>query len=125
MRPPFLAPARRTNYNKPVMNYADLAEKSLHGMALSKNECYAVLRTPPSEILELLGSAFKVREARFGRKVRIHLLVNAKSGLCSENCAYCSQSAVSRAPIDKYPMLDENRLLQGAWSAREARAARY
>ena len=80
------------------MNYEEIAARSAHGQALSRDECYSVLSTPETEILQLLHAPFKVREAHFGRKVRLHMLVNAKSGLCSENCAYCSQSAASKAP---------------------------
>ena len=107
------------------MKYANLAEKSLKGVILTRKECLSVLQTSPSEILELVQAAFRVREAHFGRKVRLHILVNAKSGLCSENCSYCSQSAASKAPIDKYPMLDEDKIVSGAWAAKEAKAMRY
>jgi biotin synthase len=107
------------------VNFEGLATKSAQGQSLSRDECYSVLRTPETEILQLLHAAFKLREAHFGRKVRLHMLVNAKSGLCSENCAYCSQSAVSKAPIDKYPMMDEGKLIRGAQSAKEAKAVRY
>jgi biotin synthase-like enzyme len=36
--------------------------------------------------------------------VKLNLLVNAKSGICQEDCSYCSQSIVSTAPIEKYPI---------------------
>lgn len=108
-----------------MTDYAELARKSLRGVPLSKDECYAVLRTPEDRLLELLQAAFTVRQACFGRKVRIHLLINAKSGLCSEDCAYCSQSSVSGASIEKYPLLDEEALVKGAEAAMAARAARY
>ena len=107
------------------MTYANLAEKSLKGVTLTRKEGLSLLQTPPSEVLDVVQAAFKVREAYFGRKVRLHMLVNAKSGLCSENCSYCSQSAASKAPIDKYPMLDEDKIVSGAWAAREAKAMRY
>jgi len=107
------------------MNYDGLAAKSVQGHVLSREECCSILHTPQSEILQLLQAAFKVRETYFGRKVRIHVLVNAKSGLCSENCAYCSQSAVSQAPIDKYPLMDEEKLVAGAYEAKAANAVRY
>lgn len=107
------------------MEYRLMAEKALRGEALDKGECLEVLRCPENRILELLQAAFTVREHFFGRKVILHLLINAKSGMCPEDCSYCSQSAVSTADIERYPLLDEDQLLQGAHAARAARAKRY
>ena len=84
-----------------------------------------VLRSPEERILELLQAAFRVREKYFGKKVIVHLLINAKSGLCPEDCTYCSQSAASQADIQKYPMLDEEKILEGAHIAKAAKAKRY
>ena len=107
------------------MNYQDLAEKALQGLPLERDQCYAVLHTPEDRILELLQAAFRVRERYFGKKVIFHLLINAKSGLCPEDCTYCSQSAISRASIEEYPLLGEEKILEGAYLARAAKAKRY
>jgi biotin synthase len=53
------------------------------------------------------------------------MLVNAKSGLCPEDCGYCSQSSVSEAEIEKYPWLNAEQLLDGARRAKEVQAKRY
>ncbi|MDD5093678.1 MAG: biotin synthase BioB, partial [Dehalococcoidia bacterium] len=82
-------------------------------------------RCPSDNILELLNAAFRVRERYFGKRVIIQLLINAKSGLCSEDCAYCSQSAVSEATIEKYPLLDEDIIIKGAHTAKSSHARRY
>lgn len=107
------------------MEYLQIAKKSLSGAVLNTDECLGILRTPPEQMLDLLQAAFKVREAYFGRKVIVQLLVNARSGSCSEDCAYCSQSALSSAEIDKYPLINEEEILAGARAAREAKAVRY
>ena len=108
-----------------VMNYQDLEWMALQGLPLTRDQCYAVLHSPEGAILELLQAAFRVREKYFGRKVTIHFLLNAKCGLCPEDCTYCSQSAFSQADIQKYPMLDEERILEGAYVAKAAKAKRY
>ena len=46
-----------------------------------------------------------MRRRFFGDRVKLNALVNIKSGLCPEDCHYCSQSKVSTAPIQKYPYL--------------------
>ena len=107
------------------MNYHDLAEKALQGLPLEREDCYSILSCPEDRILELLQYAFKLRERYFGRKVIVHLLINAKSGLCLEDCAYCSQSASSETSIDRYSLLDERKILEAASIARANQAERY
>jgi biotin synthase len=74
---------------------------------------------------ELLSAAFKVRHRYFGKRVQIHVLQNAKSGLCPEDCHYCSQSSVSEAPIDRYPFMSKEKLLESAKQAKAAGAVRF
>jgi len=108
-----------------VIDYSHLAEKSLAGTALSREEALAVLQCDDSQLPVLLQAALTVRERFWGRTVKICLLQNARSGLCPEDCHYCSQSAVSTAPITKYRLLPTEQLLAGARKAAEAGARRY
>ena len=41
------------------------------------------------------------------------------------DCGYCSQSIVSKAPVDKYPLLDKETLVEGARRALELKAGTY
>lgn len=107
------------------MDYVLLADKALNNEPLTREECLDVLSTPEEDILGLLHAVYTVRKTYFGNKVYLHMLLNAKSGLCSEDCSYCSQSKVSEAEIDKYPLLDEKAILDGAYAAQEAKAKRY
>jgi len=107
------------------MDYHKLAEKSLRGEVLTRQEMGSVLGAPAGEISSLLNAALRVRQHFWGRKVHLHMLTNARSGLCPEDCHYCSQSAISQAPIAKYPLLFRETLLEGAQRAKAARAVRY
>ncbi|HKA31642.1 MAG TPA: biotin synthase BioB [Candidatus Binatia bacterium] len=107
------------------MDYDNLADKSLRGELLAREEMQAVLDAPDTDLPELLAAAFKVRRKYFGKRVQIHMLMNAKSGLCPEDCHYCSQSSVSHAPIDKYPFLSKDKLIDGALKAKAAGAVRF
>lgn len=107
------------------MNFTVLAEKALNDTLLTREECLEVLKTPHESILELLQAAFTVRNRYFRKKVYLHMLINAKSGLCSEDCSYCSQSNISTAGIKKYPLVDEGTIVKGAYAAIEAKAKRY
>ncbi len=75
--------------------------------------------------MEALQAAFDVRKVHFGKRVKICVLQNARSGLCPEDCHYCSQSSISTAKIDKYPLMDKEQLLEGARRASQTGAKRY
>ena len=107
------------------MDYRELARRALEDERPGREEALRVIHAPNEEILQLLDAAFQVRRAYFGKKVQIHYLINAKSGICPEDCGYCSQSAVSEARIDRHDLVDEEQLLAGAARARTAGARRY
>ncbi|MBD2865854.1 MULTISPECIES: biotin synthase BioB [Paenibacillus] len=101
------------------------AEKALRGELLSVEEGLAVLEADDDELLPLLHAAFQVRKTYYGKKVKLNLIINAKSGLCPEDCGYCSQSIVSKAPVSKYPLLEKNVLIDGARKAMELKVGTY
>ncbi|MCI0528709.1 MAG: biotin synthase BioB [Nitrospira sp.] len=107
------------------MNYQSVAEQVLDGYLLGREEGLSLLRTPDQDLAKLLEAAFWIRHKHFGRRVRLHVLMNAKSGLCPEDCGYCSQSSVSTAQIDRYPLLPREQLVAGALKAAQAKALRY
>lgn len=108
-----------------MLDWAGFVERSLNGQGLTREEGRAILELPDEEVLPALSAAFEVRKAHFGKRVKICVLQNARSGLCPEDCHYCSQSSVSEAEIDKYPLMAKETLLDGARRACEAGAKRY
>lgn len=107
------------------MPYQRLAEKALKGECLTRDESREILTASDDRLPDLIQAAWRIRKANSGRRVKLHMLINAKSGLCEEDCHYCSQSRVSNAPIDHYPLLDEEEMLKGARRAVAAGAVRY
>lgn len=101
------------------------AGKALRGERLTMEEGLAVLEADDDELLPLMHAAFQVRKTHFGKKVKLNLIINAKSGLCPEDCGYCSQSILSKAPISKYPLLEKDTLVDGARKAMELKAGTY
>lgn len=106
-------------------NWNHYADKALRGERLTKEEALSVLEADDDELLPLMHAAFRVRKHYFGKKVKLNLIVNAKSGLCPEDCGYCSQSIVSSAPVSKYPLLEKDVLVDGARKAMEWKAGTY
>ncbi|MBM3999896.1 MAG: biotin synthase BioB [Planctomycetes bacterium] len=102
-----------------------LADRVLAGHEASRDEALAILDSSDEELLDLLAAAFRIRRAHFGTGVQLYFLVNAKSGICSEDCHYCSQSRISEAEIPRYPMLSREELLEGARAAHDRKAKTY
>ena len=106
-------------------NYSELAERALAGETLDRDQALAILQSPDDDVLDVLAAAYRVRREYWGNRVQLHVLQNAKSGYCPEDCNYCSQSSVSDAPIEKYPYLDRTAILEAARQASRAGAVRY
>ncbi|GCL72426.1 MULTISPECIES: biotin synthase BioB [Paenibacillus] len=106
-------------------NWNELADKSIRGELLTLEEGLSVLEADDDEVLALMQAAFKVRKHYYGKKVKLNLIINAKSGLCPEDCGYCSQSIVSKAAIQKYPLLEKETLVDGARKAMELKVGTY
>ncbi|MEV8123346.1 biotin synthase BioB [Streptomyces sp. NPDC085944] len=82
-----------------------LVDKGLRRESPTREEALAVLATSDDDVLDVVAAAGKVRRHWFGRRVKLNYLVNLKSGLCPEDCSYCSQRLGSRAEILKYTWL--------------------
>jgi biotin synthase len=98
--------------------------KALNADALSREESIAVIELPESAVPELVDEVFKVRKQYKGLRVGVQLLTNARSGDCTQNCAYCAQSRDSKAAIEKYKMVSfektssDRAMIQGKQLAR-------
>lgn len=101
------------------------ANKALAGGVLTVAEGLSVLEADDDELLAIMNAAFKVRKHYYGKKVKLNLIINAKSGLCPEDCGYCSQSIISKAPIEKYPMLSKDVIVDGARKAMDMKVGTY
>jgi biotin synthase len=102
-----------------------MVARVLAGEELSRDEARAILHCPDAHLPALLAATCKVREATFGRRVKICILRNSQSGICPEDCGYCSQSRVSRADIPVYKMQSVEELVEAATIAKQSGARRY
>src|SRR5690349_18666359 len=107
------------------MHWNDLAARSLEGETITRPEALAVLTASSEETMPLVAAAYQVRKHYFGRRVRLNYLLNAKSGLCPEDCNYCSQSKISSAPVAKYPWMSVEETLAMADRAVSVHAGRF
>lgn len=90
----------------------------------STRELLAVLSADDDDVLEVVTAASRVRRRFFGRRVKLNYLVNMKSGLCPEDCTYCSQRLGSNAEIMKYSWIGADEAAEQAHRAIDAGAKR-
>jgi biotin synthase len=107
------------------MDWLALADRVLLGEEITNEEAEAILDCPDDELLLLMQGAYRIRKKYYGNKVKLNMIINAKSGLCPENCGYCSQSAVSSAPVQTYKMVSKETLLRGAEQAYQSKVGTY
>src|SRR5688572_29656640 len=93
------------------MEITSIEQRSLNNESLTADQALAVLRCSDGDVVSLVAAARRIREKFFGRRVKLNYLVNVKSGLCPEDCHYCSQSKDSEAPIEKYPLMSSDEII--------------
>jgi len=108
-----------------VVDWNRLAEQALAGEELEREAARAVLQAEDDQLLEQLAAAYRVRRHYWGNRVRLHFLLNAQSGLCPEDCHYCSQSKLSMAEIEKYPFMGQDKILAAAERAHQLKAGTF
>ncbi len=85
---------------------ADTGEAVEPGVALE------VLRGGPGDLPDVMAAASAVRRRRFGDRVRLCSILNAKSGACPEDCAFCAQSARHATGAETYALCPGERMVE-------------
>ncbi len=102
-----------------------LERKIFSGSQLNFEEAKMLGKIKKDEIYELLCSAGRISRFYNGNRVELCAIVNAKSGHCSEDCAFCAQSARHRARISVYPILPAEEILRQAVKVEAAGVKRF
>ncbi|MEI6241030.1 MAG: biotin synthase BioB [Planctomycetia bacterium] len=102
-----------------------LAARVLADGAIERDEARSILESSDTELLDVMAAAWRVRHHHFGNTVQLFFLMNAKSGLCPEDCGYCSQSKISDAEIPRYNLLSAPKLLEAARLAAERQSKTF
>ena len=111
-------------FNKMLIN---LAEKIMGegAFCISYEEACRLAALPDDETLDLMICADKIRRKYKQNKVVTCSITNAKSGLCTEDCAFCAQSAHHETGISAHPLLSEKEMVDNALSLYESGATEF
>ncbi len=86
-------------------------------------EAFEIFNSP---FFELLRRAHNVHIKNFDEQtVQISDILSIRTGGCSEDCAYCAQSAKNGIKAQKQPMLDLETVVNAAKSAKQRGASRF
>ncbi|KJS32072.1 MAG: biotin synthase [Desulfatitalea sp. BRH_c12] len=95
------------------------------GGCLHREEAMALVPGTPAEALDLISCANKIRDHFMHRHIFKCGIINAKSGRCAEDCAFCAQSAHHQSPVAVYGLRSCEELVQSGLALAEAGANHY
>ncbi len=96
------------------MDLKALAKEIINGKRLKRGDDLSFFEN--CDLESLCEGANEIRKALFGNKADLCTIVNAKSGACGENCAYCAQSAHHKTSCEVYGFLGEEKITNEALS---------
>ena len=101
------------------------ADQVLSGRPISPEQAMDVLRSPEDELLAVIQAAYRLRNAHHGRKVKLQVLNNAKSGGCLEDCSFCSQSLQHQTQVPRTKLKNAEAIFSAGEQAHRAGARTY
>ena len=96
---------------------SQLVEQVLAGEPPSPAQGLAILTARGAHLTAYLSGAHYLKERAFGKRVALCSIINAKSGRCAENCAFCAQSVHYHTAAPVYPLKSREEIVAGAISA--------
>lgn len=102
----------------------NLANNILSGKHLTKEQAYDIYTNDDIETMDLVNEAYKLRHYYYGKKVKLNMILNAKSGICPEDCGYCGQSRDMKHK-ERYALVSQEKIEQGAAAADENNIGTY
>lgn len=103
----------------------EIADKVFSGGVIDAEEALRLAEASGADRYLLFAEAARVRDHFVGSTVHLCTIINAKSGRCAENCAFCAQSAHHDTGVEVYPLVDEDEMVRCAAMAEQNGAGCY
>lgn len=94
-----------------------ISARIISGGEITEDEAVRLSTACGTDRYTLFLAASQVKEHFLGSNVSLCSIINAKSGRCAENCAFCAQSSHHSSDVPVYQLVDEESLVAGAHSA--------
>jgi biotin synthase len=95
------------------------------GEPITRDDARALVRLPDERLPELLALAHRLRMARVGPEVEVESILSAKTGGCTEDCHFCSQSGRFPTTVRPEPFLDLTEIVEAARRSEQAGATEF
>lgn len=92
----------------------ELKNKVLSGENISDAEAYQLFDMLPDAREQIRTASAEITATLCSRDFDSCSIVNARSGLCSENCKWCAQSKHHTTNCDTYDLIDRDECLEAA-----------
>ena len=110
---------------KHIQFITEVGEQVLAGQPITMEQAVTLSEVPDQDLPFLLAMADKIRQKFVGDEVDLCVIVNGRSGKCTENCSFCAQSMHHQAQISVYPLLTEEELVAAAKKAEASGSNRF
>ncbi|MCC5463750.1 biotin synthase BioB [Pelosinus baikalensis] len=110
---------------KNVQLIMELGNRIVAGGQITMEEARSLADINDEDLPFLLAMADAIRQKYVGKDVDLCSIVNGRSGMCSEDCAFCAQSAHHHTQVNVYPLMTEEELLSAAKQAEDGGALRF
>ncbi len=104
---------------------SELLDRVFAGGRITEDEALRLIHLEGDELFDLLHAANRIRAGFKGNRVNLCSIINAKSGLCPEDCSFCAQSARFETKAPVFDMVDPDRIVEAARRAREMRSREF
>ncbi|MGE4557953.1 MAG: biotin synthase BioB [Desulfovibrionaceae bacterium] len=108
-----------------MTNIQSLADAALAGKHLSDAQIRFVIDLEDGRLPELAEQARRIARERFRNRVSVCAIINARSGHCSQDCAFCAQSAARAAEFDAHPLISTQTAVRAALAMQRLGAGRF
>jgi len=94
-----------------------LTKRAITGQAVTGIDALSLWEIGKTRPFELMAAASEIREHFKGKSIILCGIVNAKSGTCTEDCKFCSQSVHYNTDAPVYPLVSSGEIVETARTA--------
>jgi len=102
-----------------------VGDKVLSGRSATMRDILPLLEAKGPDIVQLAAVANRVRVEFMGNHIDLCSLLNAKSGRCPEDCAFCAQSVHYKTEAPAYPLMEADQMVKQAKDAQKSKTGRF